>query len=248
MQRNAVDDLRNDGGTDVERGMMGEGTMRACTGNAAGSAADRRVDLFLLRHGMTLWNVEQRYLGHTDVPLDPAHAAGLDCAKRLLRRMEFDAVYCSDLQRCRQTLAFVRPDLAAQFDSRLRELCFGDWEGGTYEQLAGNEAFRHWLDRWEELAPPNGESGADFRRRVWAFAADMETAWSREAEAPPRSVLVVAHGGSIRMLVSRYVAGLSPWEPQINHGGIVRLRLRQMCGESGAQRWASLSLDDMTAT
>lgn len=196
---------------------------------------------------MTRWNAERRYLGHADLPIDPAYSAGLDYAKRLLRHMEFDAVYCSDLQRCRQTLVYVRPDLMARFDSRLRELCFGDWEGGTYAQLAGNEAFRDWLDRWEELAPPNGESGADFRRRVWSFAADLEAAWSREEEAL-RTVLVVAHGGSIRMLVSRYVAGLSPWEPQIGHGGMVRLRLQRMRGESDTWRWACLSLDDMIMT
>lgn len=200
------------------------------------------IDLYLLRHGTTAWNRDRRYLGHTDVPLDEALLSELESAKCLLQSIEFSAIYCSDLKRCRETLSYVLPDASAHYHSRLRELHFGEWEGGTYEELSIIPAYCDWLDHWEDQSPPGGERGVDLRERIFAFAAEIEEAFPGPGDRfAAKSVLIVTHGGPIRMLASRYMSGLSPWEPQVHPGGLIRMMLVR----GSDRQWRCPSLDDL---
>lgn len=138
------------------------------------------LELVLIRHGQTKWNVEHRYLGHTDLPLLP------DASERLSQPQQqicmqtelsggFWRVFCSDLLRCRETLAFVAPSLEqdAVYDQRLREMNFGAWEGCTYEQLKDNSLYRRWIDDPSKVTPPEGESWTAFDARLRSFLLDL---------------------------------------------------------------------------
>lgn len=135
------------------------------------------VEWWLVRHGVTAWNREHRYQGHSDVPLLAGDGAELEGLKRELDQVDFAVVYASDLRRCCETLTIARPDLAAtlQPDPRLRELNFGDWEGCTYEELKDNETYRAWIDRPEAIIPPGGESWQEFEARVRDIYAELLT-------------------------------------------------------------------------
>lgn len=135
------------------------------------------VEWWLVRHGVTAWNRERRYQGHSDIPLLAGVEAGLEGLKRELDGVDFAAVYASDLRRCRETLATARPDLIGimQPDSRLRELNFGHWEGCTYEQLKDNENYRSWIDHPQMVTPPGGESWQAFEARVMDLYAELMT-------------------------------------------------------------------------
>lgn len=147
----------------------------------------KQVDLLLVRHGTTRWNREKRYLGHTDIPLDPGGWDELAPLARELAGKAFRSVYCSDLARCRETLAIIGPAHAdtAMYDPRLREMDFGAWEGHTYEQLQHEPLYRQWIDSPQQVTPPGGESWADFAGRVDEFVGsllkDVEGACSRTA-------------------------------------------------------------------
>lgn len=149
----------------------------------------KQVDLLLVRHGTTRWNREKRYLGHTDIPLDPGGRDELAPLARELAGKAFHGVYCSDLARCRETLAIISPPHAdtATYDPRLREMDFGAWEGHTYEQLQHEPLYRQWIDSPQQVTTPGGESWADFAGRVDGFIGsllkDVEGACSRLAEA-----------------------------------------------------------------
>ncbi|WP_433617178.1 histidine phosphatase family protein [Paenibacillus cellulositrophicus] len=149
----------------------------------------KQVDLLLVRHGTTQWNREKRYLGHTDIPLDPGSRVELAPLARELTGKAFHGVYCSDLARCRETLAIISPAHAdtAMYDPRLREMDFGAWEGHTYEQLQHEFLYRQWIDSPQQVTPPGGESWADFAGRIDGFVGsllkDVEEACSRPAEA-----------------------------------------------------------------
>src|SRR5690606_23681990 len=88
--------------------------------------------------------------------------------RRELAGVNFAAVYASDLRRCRETLAWARPDLldGAQLDPRLREMNFGRWEGQTYEMLKDDKRYRAWIDDPQAGTPPGGESWQAFQARV----------------------------------------------------------------------------------
>ncbi len=196
-------------------------------------AAAGCLELVVVRHGVTQWNRERRYQGQRDIPLLlPDAVPGLDRLREALMPFEFDSVYCSDLTRCRQTLAHAsegREDAwPTHFDARLRELDFGDYEGRTYDELEALPAYRAWIDSAGEQAPPGGESTAELRQRLDGWFADM----LRDCTPPGRHrVLVVTHGGVIRELRRRF-EGIGFWE-----GGVVQAEGRLFTFSHDGGRW-----------
>nr|WP_163503740.1 histidine phosphatase family protein [Halomonas socia] len=175
-------------------------------------AAAGRLAITVVRHGLTAWNIERRYQGQRDIPLLlPDAVPGLDRLRDDLRAYEaeqpFDAVYSSDLSRCRQTLAHAlegcENDTMLYVEPRLREMDFGAYEGKCYDQLKDLPAYRAWIDSQGEQAPPEGESAAALRARLDAWLAELLEA--AEVHAWQR-VLVVTHGGVIRELRRRFEA------------------------------------------
>ncbi|MGR4067616.1 histidine phosphatase family protein [Halomonas sp. LR3S48] len=176
-------------------------------------AAAGRLELVVVRHGLTQWNRERRYQGQRDIPLLlPDAVPGLDRLRVALEAHEFDTVHCSDLTRCRQTLAHVMEERAvlqsARFDARLRELHFGDYEGCTYDELESLPHYRAWIDSAGAQAPPGGESTAELRQRLEAWFADLLAGCMPQGQY---RTLVVTHGGVIRELRRRF-EGIGFWE------------------------------------
>ncbi|WP_055109089.1 histidine phosphatase family protein [Paenibacillus ihumii] len=189
------------------------------------------AELWLVRHGRTRWNRERRYQGHSDPALLDGEASGLDEPKRELEGVSFTSVYCSDLLRCRQTLARVRPDLLGEavYDPRLREMNFGQWEGQTYEMLKEDPHYRAWIDDPMSWTPPEGEAWAQFHQRVshvyeeWLGLAERCClAGSRE-----QRILAVTHGGVISLVSMLQHSGAGFWDTHIAAGGILRLKLER---------------------
>ncbi|MGG6313905.1 histidine phosphatase family protein [Paenibacillus macerans] len=133
------------------------------------------IEWWLVRHGITAWNAERRYQGHSDPPLLADEASGLAELRRELAGISFAAVYTSDLRRCRETLAIARPDLVdrARLDLRLREMNFGVWEGQTYDMLKDNALYRAWIDDPQTVTPPGGESWREFENRVTELCGEL---------------------------------------------------------------------------
>lgn len=177
------------------------------------------VELYLIRHGITQWNVDKRYLGWTDQPLIDMEKHRLEGLKNSLKTVHFDDCYSSDLIRCQETLNYILPFHHVIPDQRLRELNFGDWEGKTYETLKDDERYQQWLLNWESFAPPNGESGKTFQARVLSFYSELMATWQQNKR---RKILIVTHGGVIRYLLSYFIKELSFWEVPIqNNRGVV---------------------------
>ena len=83
------------------------------------------TEILLIRHGQTAWNAEGRFLGRTDLPLDATgHEQARAGAEKLGRR--WDGLYCSTLERARQTAAAF--GVAAAIEG-LEELDQGELEG-----------------------------------------------------------------------------------------------------------------------
>jgi broad specificity phosphatase PhoE len=152
--------------------------------------------LLLARHGETDWNRDGRWQGHSDTPLNDlgrrqaqALAGGLD--------EPVDVVYSSDLARARETAQIVaaRLGLEMRLDPRLRERGFGAWEGLTSAEIENR--FAESLRRWragEGAGADDAEPFDDFADRIQAF---LEEAVRMH---PSETVLVIAHGGSIRVI------------------------------------------------
>lgn len=159
------------------------------------------IRLILVQHAQTSWNAEGRYQGHTDIPLNEN---GQRQAARLGPRFASEPIhtaYASDLRRASATAAGIADGrgLVVRPEPRVRELCFGAWEGLTYAQIraANPEALAAWEADPEGCAPPGGESLADLATRLRSFLDEVRRC---EADAN-EAVVVVGHRGSLRLLL-----------------------------------------------
>ena len=128
-------------------------------------------ELFLIRHGTTTMNVQNRYRGRRDVPLDAQGWADAVEAARALSPMGIAAVYAGPLRRTINTAQVIAdecriPDVRILHG--LVNLDYGEWEGMTSEEAAmfDPEAFLRYKESPQEAVCPNGERLTDAQRRM----------------------------------------------------------------------------------
>jgi broad specificity phosphatase PhoE len=156
--------------------------------------------IFLIRHGETEWNHEDRWQGHSDVALN---AAGRDQATRLARRLaetgtRFDRLYSSDLRRAWETAEPIGAALELRpiAAPALREIDLGVWAGKTRAEIA--RAFpQDWarLQTGEDFRRGGGETFAVFQRRVLNWLEGVAR------DRPGRTICAVTHGGCVRAIL-----------------------------------------------
>jgi 2,3-bisphosphoglycerate-dependent phosphoglycerate mutase len=159
--------------------------------------------LALVRHGQSLWNLENRFTGWVDVPLT---ARGEDEAREAgerLRDLSFDVAYTSALVRAQETLRLIQEtagfSLPVIRDQALNERHYGDLQGLNKADTAaryGDEQVHIWR-RSFATPPPNGESLKDTAARTLPFFERAILGDIRQG----KDVLVVAHGNSNRAIV-----------------------------------------------
>jgi len=179
----------------------------------------KQSKLVLIRHGQSLWNLENRFTGWVDVPLTERGQDEARAAAARIQDLRFQVAYTSVLKRAEETLAIVLKSLGQTppviRDQALNERRYGDLEGLDKAATAaryGDEQVHIWR-RSYDVAPPNGESLADTAKRTLPF---FERAILGDLKQG-KNVLVVAHGNSNRSIVMQ-LDRLSPSE-------VVRLEL-----------------------
>ncbi len=140
--------------------------------------------IILIRHGETLWNIERRCQGFTDIGLSET---GREQASRLAQALghkPLSAVYSSDLIRAHNTAEMIAEPhrLIVRTDARLRELNQGACEGKTMEELLTDhtEMLRAWMDQPADVAMPDGESIRKLQARGWQAIEDIVAAHQQQ--------------------------------------------------------------------
>jgi 2,3-bisphosphoglycerate-dependent phosphoglycerate mutase len=161
--------------------------------------------LALLRHGQSLWNLENRFTGWIDVPLTEKGRAEAKAAGQAMGELRFDVAYTSMLSRAQETLDLalagrtVRPPLIR--DAALNERHYGDLQGLNKADTAaryGDAQVKVWR-RSYDVPPPNGESLEMTAKRTLPFYDRAIGGDLRQG----KNVLVVAHGNSIRSIIMK---------------------------------------------
>lgn len=199
-----------------------QGRAKAAGARCAG-AADTRASLRvgLLRHGEVAGG--NRFRGHTDDPLTPIGLSQMYAA--IADSGRWDWVISSPLIRCAEfARAFSRQNsLPLTFDTHLKEMHFGAWEGRSAAELMAEtpEALTHFWQDPDASPPPCGESLARFQARVLDGWNNL-----RSAHAGQR-VLIVTHGGVIRVLLCHvFEVPVSRWHAfEVPHGQLHDLRI-----------------------
>jgi broad specificity phosphatase PhoE len=166
-------------------------------------------EIYILRHGETMWNAENRMQGELNSPLtdkglrDAARQgeilAGLD-----LRGFAF---FCSPQGRAFQTAGIAVATIADHIhtDARLREIGVGDWSGRLRHELPvpkGKDPFMAQYD-----IAPNGEGFARLKLRCRAFLADLQG-----------PAVLITHGITSTM-IRGLVVGEKAHAERTTHGG-----------------------------
>ena len=160
---------------------------------------DSVTRVHLIRHGQVTGFEQRRYNGHADVALTPYGVEQYHLLKNKLAERPLTACYASDLTRCRIGAEIIAGSrgITPVFDSALRELNIGEWEGLTWQEIQERwpEA---WIDRQKDLVNyrvPGGENLLDVHARLMpAFYKIVERHRGEE-------ILVVGHGGVNRIVL-----------------------------------------------
>jgi len=158
------------------------------------------IELLLIRHGETDWNVERRLQGNIDIPLN---ANGRQQARALalaLRVEKLDAILCSDLQRAVQTAQAITDlnNLPCEIHPAWRERSFGGFEGqliSTLEQQYPVE-YAAWRAHEVDSQFPANAEGQFTGETIRQFTARIENALRDLARNHAgKKLAVIAHGG-----------------------------------------------------
>ncbi len=164
--------------------------------------------LHVIRNMPCEGNLEGRYIGRTESPLAEQSIADLLQLKREYDYPKADAFYASPSTRCVDTLRLLYPWADPEVVLELAECDFGDWENKTAGELEQEPGFSQWLGNGGQTAPPGGESGPVFFRRV---CAGFEMLVQNMVALGKTSAVLVTHTGVMTSLLAAY--GLPKAQP-----------------------------------
>jgi broad specificity phosphatase PhoE len=162
---------------------------------APGAAA---LSLVLIRHAATEWTETGRYQGRRDIPLSKAGMADASALAASLRDAPIDLIISSPLARALQTAQPLATATGAPLclDHRLIELCFGEWEGLTQDEVRGRwpDALWQWKHAPSNARPAGGESLPEALVRLQGLLWDLTRLGSGA-----RFVALVTHKMMVRL-------------------------------------------------
>ena len=169
--------------------------------------------LVLVRHGQSVWNLQNRFTGWVDVPLTEKGKEEAFKAGELLKDIRFNVAYTSDLTRAQETLRIILEVIGLNIpvikNWALNERDYGDLTGLNKDDARGKYG-KEIVDLWRrsyDIPPPHGEALKDTAARTIPF---LERAIMGDIKIG-NDVLVVAHGNSNRSIVM-FLENLSPAE------------------------------------
>ena len=172
------------------------------------------MKLYVVRHGETIWNVENRVQGITDIPLTDQGRLDATLLKDLVKDINIDVVISSPLERAIETAKILTDGkLPINTDDRIKERDWGLNEGANIDDV----------DRWDcwdvilNTRVQNIESVQDFMYRVSDFLEDIKVRYK------DKNVLVVTHSAVIRVI--HYMLGTIPEDGDLTRMDIPNLRI-----------------------
>jgi 2,3-bisphosphoglycerate-dependent phosphoglycerate mutase len=170
--------------------------------------------LVLVRHGQSEWNLKNLFTGWKDVGLTEKGIAEAKAAGERLRRksLKFDIAYTSVLTRAQRTLDLMLAELGQASLKTIKDQALNERDYGDLTGLNKDDARKKWGEEqvhvWRrsyDVAPPGGESLKD----TLARALPYYMAHIQPDVLSGKSVLVSAHGNSLRALIMA-IEGLTP--------------------------------------
>lgn len=145
------------------------------------------MELIVVRHGQTEWNVSKKVQGQADIPLNNMGIAQANNLRKSLKDEKFDIVISSPLLRARQTAKILCENKNIIYEDRLKERDFGEFEGLRINQFDADSFWSYKKNNVYKKA----ENIKMFFNRVNSCIVNMEEKYK------DKKVLVVTHTGTI---------------------------------------------------
>ena len=150
------------------------------------------MKLIVTRHSSTIWNQEGKLQGWQNSPLTTQGRQDAYLLKQELKNYSIDAIYSSPLGRAKETAEILFDPKCINYDDRLKEMNFGDYEGLPLSDLLYKENYQDYVDLWnqpsENARLPNGESYQEVKQRFLSFLNDIYQKHSND------TVFLTIHG------------------------------------------------------
>lgn len=152
--------------------------------------------IYFVRHGETVWNVENKICGMTDSPLTEKGRAQARQTGALVRAsgLHIDEILYSPLSRAADTAKAIAAatGIPAREEPRLREQCFGKYEGTPRDGAEFKVSKTHFADRYD-----GGESMLQLAQRLYNLLDELKADENK-------TYLLVAHNGIARVVQSYF--------------------------------------------
>ncbi len=158
--------------------------------------------LYLLRHGLTAANLEDRFAGRTDEPLLPEGAAQLRSAAASLATADIAAICCGPLARTVQSATVAAEILKApvKIIEELNEIRIPHWDGLSKTEI--RQRFGDQYPTWLETPDNFQVAGCETLSQVQQRAVSAAERLGREH--PGRNILIISHLIVLRTLILHY--------------------------------------------
>ena len=164
--------------------------------------------LYLVRHGETVWNFENRIQGASDVPLNDRGREQAESLAIKLQKIQFFKILSSPLERAFETAKIIS---LTQESAISKVDCFAELDQGKLEGLKFKEIqekFPDFSSEWRtvpgEVRMPGGETLSELQDRAWKGIENLFEKLSHEK----KPILIVSHNLAIICILSR-ILGVS---------------------------------------
>lgn len=162
--------------------------------------------IFFIRHGLTDWNVQRRFQGTLDIPLNDtglsqAHTAAMRCSQ-----LHIERIYHSTLSRAAQTAQAIAETTGAPLigHTGFNEVSLGVFQGLNHEEARAQypQAYAQYFADRINAAPPQGESLSQVQLRALHALDFIE-----QDAAGCQRIAIVSHGALLKSLLAA-IAGI----------------------------------------
>lgn len=167
------------------------------------------LELWLLRHGETAWNVERRVMGRLPIGLNAQGCAQVKAVRQGCAQVSFDAAHVSPAQRTMETAELLLDGSATPIfpDEAFWEIDYGDWIEQPFPDADSLPMLRDYFEQPETSQIPGGERPIDAQARA---VAGVESIRRRYDEG---RVLVVSHADVIKATLVHFLQmRLNDWQ------------------------------------
>ncbi len=135
------------------------------------------LEIILVRHGETDWNVSEVFRGRADVELNEAGLKQAELLGEYLSGVKIDAIYSGPLQRALKTAELIAGYQALEVNivQGLIDFDYVEWQGLSHQEVKVKfkEIYARWLSHPGRVKIPAGESLEDVRKRAGAVVDDV---------------------------------------------------------------------------